>query len=97
MLEKTIKFFTRYNKNLIFNYTILVNCLDDVEIVIDFLTELEETYPPKVIYNYYISEFWNVRTENGYTNYFQLENCLFFATVEFSNFAEEITTALQYI
>ena len=74
MLEKTIKFFTRYNKNIIFNYTNLINYIDDIEIVIDFLTELEKTYPPKIIYNYYIRDFWNVRTENGYTNYFQFSN-----------------------
>lgn len=97
MLTKALKFFTRYNKNIIFNYTVLVNYLDDIEMVIDFLTELEKTYSLKTIYNYYIREFWNVRTENGYTNYFQLDNFLFFATTEFSTFVNEITTTLQYI
>lgn len=71
-----IKFFSRYNKNMVIDFEILQEYnsygKEKVKQIIEVLQEIEKHYDIKDIYFYYFREFYIVKKENCYSEYFDV-------------------------
>lgn len=86
----TIKFFSRYNNNMIIDYRIIEEFSkfgkEIINGIIKVLEKIEKEYSKEDIYFYYFREFYEIRKENGYTYYFDITKFLDEISEEYSNF-----------
>ena len=94
----TIKFFSRYNNNILFNFEELnyqhIIYAKEITEIIKFLEKLEKKFDTDTIYTYYFRSYFTKRIEYGGL-YLNLTAFLQYACVEFSEFQEDIKHELN--
>lgn len=87
-------FFSRYNKELYIDYSILIDLLslesDKIIQVINYLEELEKEFDTDYINKWYFKGFFPYKYYGSYTGSFNLTEFLQYAVNEFEDFKDDI-------
>lgn len=87
-------FFSRYNKELYIDYSILTDLLtlesDKIIQVINYLEKLERIFDPDYINKWYFKEFFPYKYYDSNTGSFNLTDFLQYAVNEFEDFRDDI-------
>ena len=94
MMKKTLKFFSRYNQTLVFEYDRLEELINDytaeINYLINFLKYVDEFVTPEQLYRYYIRDYF--KEQYGYTDALNLVEFLHFGIVDFEMLKDDIYT-----
>lgn len=97
MMNTTLKFFSRYNSKMVFDYDELSEFVEnnylDISYLKKFLEYLEEYITPSQIYQYYIKEYFSEKY--GYCEAFNIFEFLHYGVIDFECLQDDLYKVLR--